>query len=260
MCASLTAKSFNPLNTSVFYPISFRWLNTFRVPPSQQFRERLEHEHEHEHDYQHEHEHNHKVLVQLSSRIRSISKYEHVVPSSSTIFILAAYEIEDFSLTPGFELTLQYQNQQTLSPLYSASTASDLTLVGDQQYSPYSNPTEESNPRPRKKIKAFAQEASSQPGARISSRFNPQMTTNAAGGSSVAADASAVAAANKPKRVRTGCLTCRERHLKCDEGLPHCQNCRKSNRVCKRGVRLNFIDTQVQSPPIIPPTADWAGT
>ncbi|TVY32792.1 Adhesion and hyphal regulator [Lachnellula subtilissima] len=67
----------------------------------------------------------------------------------------------------------------------------------------------------------------------------------------------ATAAANKPKRVRTGCLTCRERHLKCDEGLPNCQNCRKSSRVCKRGVRLNFIDTTVKSPPMIPPTADW---
>src|SRR5205809_8055747 len=51
--------------------------------------------------------------------------------------------------------------------------------------------------------------------------------------------------ASKPKRVRTGCLTCRERHLKCDEALPRCQNCQKSDRVCKRGVRLNFIDTQV---------------
>ncbi|KAK3721073.1 hypothetical protein LTR37_003363 [Vermiconidia calcicola] len=55
----------------------------------------------------------------------------------------------------------------------------------------------------------------------------------------------------KSKRVRTGCLTCRERHLKCDEGLPHCNNCRKSNRVCKRGVRLNFIDTWAEQPPII---------
>ena len=65
------------------------------------------------------------------------------------------------------------------------------------------------------------------------------------------------AGVSKPKRVRTGCLTCRERHLKCDEGLPNCQNCRKSNRQCKRGVRLNFIDTQVKDPQIIPPTADW---
>ncbi|KAE8159376.1 hypothetical protein BDV40DRAFT_273517 [Aspergillus tamarii] len=53
----------------------------------------------------------------------------------------------------------------------------------------------------------------------------------------------------KPRRVRTGCLTCRERHLKCDEALHQCQNCRKSGRICRRGVRLNFIDTQTAAPP-----------
>lgn len=53
----------------------------------------------------------------------------------------------------------------------------------------------------------------------------------------------------KSRRVRTGCLTCRERHLKCDETLPKCQNCSKSGRICKRGIRLNFIDTQVAAPP-----------
>jgi hypothetical protein len=53
----------------------------------------------------------------------------------------------------------------------------------------------------------------------------------------------------KAKRVRTGCLTCRERHLKCDEAFPRCQNCQKSGRICKRGVRLNFIDTQTIAPP-----------
>lgn len=63
---------------------------------------------------------------------------------------------------------------------------------------------------------------------------------------------------NKPKRVRTGCLTCRERHLKCDEGKPICQNCKKSNRPCVRGVRLNFIDTTMKRPPVLlPPTAEW---
>ncbi|KAI1266988.1 hypothetical protein F5Y18DRAFT_353870 [Xylariaceae sp. FL1019] len=49
----------------------------------------------------------------------------------------------------------------------------------------------------------------------------------------------------KSKRVRTGCLTCRERHLKCDEEWPDCRNCRKSNRECKRGIRLNFIEVKV---------------
>lgn len=65
---------------------------------------------------------------------------------------------------------------------------------------------------------------------------------------------------SKPKRVRTGCLTCRERHLKCDEALPSCHNCRKSNRDCKRGIKLNFIDTWVDRPPntaSLYGTPDW---
>lgn len=53
----------------------------------------------------------------------------------------------------------------------------------------------------------------------------------------------------KAKRTRTGCLTCRERHLKCDEALGRCLNCRKSDRICRRGVRLNFIDIQTVAPP-----------
>jgi hypothetical protein len=62
----------------------------------------------------------------------------------------------------------------------------------------------------------------------------------------------------KAKRVRTGCLTCRERHLKCDEGKPECHNCVKSNRPCNRGVRLNFIDTRIERPPILVGTAnEW---
>ena len=68
---------------------------------------------------------------------------------------------------------------------------------------------------------------------------------------------STTSSAAKPKRVRTGCLTCRERHLKCDEGMPVCQNCKKSNRECKRGMRLNFIDTKVEDTQVIPPAADW---
>ncbi|SPO01401.1 related to regulatory protein for the arginine catabolic pathway [Cephalotrichum gorgonifer] len=63
--------------------------------------------------------------------------------------------------------------------------------------------------------------------------------------------------APKSRRVRTGCLTCRERHLKCDEAVPDCLNCRKSNRECKRGVRLNFIDVQVHDTLLLAPTPDW---
>ena len=74
--------------------------------------------------------------------------------------------------------------------------------------------------------------------------------------------AEAASAVAKPKRVRTGCLTCRSRHLKCDEGTPICQNCRKSSRTCERGIRLNFIDTTTPKVPIylIPPTHDWQVT
>lgn len=76
----------------------------------------------------------------------------------------------------------------------------------------------------------------------------------------VAAVVEAVPAAPKPKRVRTGCLTCRERHLKCDEGLPNCLNCKKSGKTCKRGIKLNFHFIDVRDPAILPKTADWSGT
>lgn len=55
-------------------------------------------------------------------------------------------------------------------------------------------------------------------------------------------------------RTRSGCLTCRDRHMKCDEQLPVCKNCIKSKRKCYRGIRLNFTqytmyNPQDQSPP-----------
>lgn len=62
---------------------------------------------------------------------------------------------------------------------------------------------------------------------------------------------------SKPKRVRTGCLTCRERHLKCDEGLPNCQNCRKSGRECRRGIRLNFMYIDCRPPPVLLRSDTW---
>ncbi|KFZ17411.1 hypothetical protein V501_01724 [Pseudogymnoascus sp. VKM F-4519 (FW-2642)] len=84
------------------------------------------------------------------------------------------------------------------------------------------------------------------------------MTALDSPGSAVVAGESSVASASKPRRVRTGCLTCRERHLKCDEGLPHCQNCKKSGKTCRRGMKLNFHWMDVRDPAILPPTADWS--
>ncbi|KAG9236339.1 hypothetical protein BJ875DRAFT_482334 [Amylocarpus encephaloides] len=164
-------------------------------------------------------------------------------------FIVAAYGSQDY-LAPGFNLEYQYQQ----SPLYSASTASDLTLVGDQQFTPPNNNYHPHHISPQTSKRQRVGGQGKQP-SKGGSRNNTQMPTPEV----APADATdpPVVVVSKPKRVRTGCLTCRERHLKCDEGLPECQNCRKSSRKCKRGVRLNFIDTQVKSPPIIPPTADW---
>ncbi|KAF1989347.1 hypothetical protein K402DRAFT_402000 [Aulographum hederae CBS 113979] len=34
------------------------------------------------------------------------------------------------------------------------------------------------------------------------------------------------------RRTKTGCLTCRKRRIKCDEGHPQCRNCLKSKRDC----------------------------
>ncbi|KAI1185312.1 hypothetical protein F5B17DRAFT_441962 [Nemania serpens] len=63
----------------------------------------------------------------------------------------------------------------------------------------------------------------------------------------------------KSKRVRTGCMTCRERHLKCDEETPDCRNCRKSNRECKRHFPLKFNDVNLtcRKPPYTPQAKEW---
>ncbi|KAK7532366.1 uncharacterized protein J3D65DRAFT_647766 [Phyllosticta citribraziliensis] len=35
------------------------------------------------------------------------------------------------------------------------------------------------------------------------------------------------------QKVRTGCVTCKKRHIKCDEAKPHCGNCISSRRHCE---------------------------
>jgi len=156
---------------------------------------------------------------------------------------------------PIFELAY-LDPQSHLSP-YPSSINSDATLLGDQLRNPVidGDPSDsEAISRPAKRLKAerCASDVRGGGGKLINRR---PMAAPEASTTTHAADNTA--SASKPKRVRTGCLTCRERHLKCDEGTPDCLNCRKSSRACKRGVRLNFIDTQVKTPPITPPTQDW---
>ncbi|KAK1988645.1 hypothetical protein LZ30DRAFT_468177 [Colletotrichum cereale] len=35
------------------------------------------------------------------------------------------------------------------------------------------------------------------------------------------------------RKVRTGCITCKKRHIKCDEAKPHCTNCLQSRGRCE---------------------------
>ncbi|VUC38169.1 unnamed protein product [Clonostachys rosea] len=62
----------------------------------------------------------------------------------------------------------------------------------------------------------------------------------------------AVRVAPPAQRVRTGCLTCRKRHLKCDEAKPTCENCRKGRRECVRGLRLTFTNIFTLEEGLIP--------
>ncbi|KAA8904192.1 hypothetical protein FN846DRAFT_953207 [Sphaerosporella brunnea] len=41
-------------------------------------------------------------------------------------------------------------------------------------------------------------------------------------------------------RTRTGCTSCRVRHLKCDEARPVCRRCQRAGRECVRGYNVRF--------------------
>lgn len=45
----------------------------------------------------------------------------------------------------------------------------------------------------------------------------------------------------KSIRVRTGCLTCRKRRVKCDESKPICKRCIKANVICDGYQKKRFI-------------------
>ncbi|EXJ77971.1 hypothetical protein A1O3_09130 [Capronia epimyces CBS 606.96] len=55
---------------------------------------------------------------------------------------------------------------------------------------------------------------------------------------------------SKPKRATktfSGCWTCRERHVKCDEGRPSCARCLKGGFVCHGyGIKLVWIDPETR--------------
>ncbi|KAH8813018.1 hypothetical protein F5884DRAFT_320710 [Xylogone sp. PMI_703] len=57
-----------------------------------------------------------------------------------------------------------------------------------------------------------------------------------------------LAKTDKPKRRRTGCITCRARRIKCDEGKPTCERCEAANIECLGYEEKRRIDVR-QPPP-----------
>lgn len=51
-------------------------------------------------------------------------------------------------------------------------------------------------------------------------------------------------------RSRNGCITCRTRHIKCDETKPVCFNCQRSNRNCVHGQRYTFKNYTAERGPV----------
>ncbi|KAI8264184.1 hypothetical protein K4K58_012452 [Colletotrichum sp. SAR11_239] len=62
------------------------------------------------------------------------------------------------------------------------------------------------------------------------------------------------------KRTRTGCLKCRIRRRKCDEGKPRCQRCIDGNFECQYGPRLTFLNKNALTVSPSPRTATEATT
>ncbi|KAF2013997.1 hypothetical protein BU24DRAFT_452773 [Aaosphaeria arxii CBS 175.79] len=54
----------------------------------------------------------------------------------------------------------------------------------------------------------------------------------------------------RPKRSRTGCLTCRTRRRKCDEAKPTCQNCVGKGLECKYPATFQFLGKNNYTPEV----------
>ncbi|KAH9887097.1 hypothetical protein F4778DRAFT_757188 [Xylariomycetidae sp. FL2044] len=80
--------------------------------------------------------------------------------------------------------------------------------------------------------------SSSAAASRDRSAISQPLRSPTSGGNDEEAAASKKASARK--RTKTGCLTCRRRRIKCDEGTPTCNNCMKSKRHCD-GYQKGFV-------------------
>jgi hypothetical protein len=51
----------------------------------------------------------------------------------------------------------------------------------------------------------------------------------------------------KNKRVRTGCVTCRQRRVKCDERKPICERCQAANVYCRGYDGMRHLESKIGS-------------
>ena len=57
-----------------------------------------------------------------------------------------------------------------------------------------------------------------------------------------------MAITKKTSRVRTGCITCRKRRIKCDEARPTCDRCRNANFRCEGYEGPRSVHNEISSP------------
>ncbi|PSN61883.1 hypothetical protein BS50DRAFT_639154 [Corynespora cassiicola Philippines] len=175
--------------------------------------------------------------------------HAHARPTPATTGTVAAITDQRGFLPPSLDPDYLYDHSATISP----STISDLNDDRGIRRTPEKRPNDDPlpSPRPAKRPSKAFQESHYASAAAAAHRQHAAM----AGGNEDTpvrepSDTPEKSGEGpKPKRVRTGCLTCRQRHLKCDEKKPDCWNCIKSSRKCEKGLRLNWTDMKVAQPP-----------
>ncbi|KAJ0306782.1 hypothetical protein COL516b_004577 [Colletotrichum fioriniae] len=86
-------------------------------------------------------------------------------------------------------------------------------------------------------------ETQRQPSPVVDDDRGPRLPTNPA---TAAADGPPPAK-KKRTRTRTGCLNCRRKKRKCDEGRPACGGCSRRKEICEWGIKVTFRSENAQT-------------
>ncbi|KAL5594690.1 uncharacterized protein BROUX77_008037 [Berkeleyomyces rouxiae] len=133
----------------------------------------------------------------------------------------------------------------------SSASTRNMAIFGDS-YNADSDPGPSSGPStdigPGSRSTALPSSVTDDKASEISATTSKSNNADSAGSTTASSST-----AKKPvtrRRTKTGCMTCRKRRIKCDEGRPGCNNCQKSRKICEGyGPRLYFK----------PPLTDGAG-